>query len=200
MYSVIYTIAIFALVGYLFYSWHNPKLVYVRSNVDNNTYIVRNESNKHEAADLIATVNMRLEDLVLRLKKKYGNSDSRVNLLEKRFKNHEIRESIPRLNQTSYSLNKGERIVLCIRARNNTKKLIDLNTITFVALHELAHIMTISIGHKKEFWENFKFILAHAIKWKIYNSVDYNKKPKPYCGIKITDSPLIKKDMGLYLS
>ena len=26
-------------------------------------------------------------------------------------------------------------------------------------LHELGHVMTKSIGHKKEFWENFKFLL-----------------------------------------
>ena len=36
-------------------------------------------------------------------------------------------------------------------------KLIDENTLMFVALHELAHIATESIGHTKEFWANFKF-------------------------------------------
>ena len=84
------------------------------------------------------------------------------------------------------------------RARNSTESLTDINTIMFVALHELAHIMTISIGHKKEFWENFRFILAHAIKWKLYNPIDYKKKPKKYCGIEITDSPLENNDIQRY--
>ena len=63
----------------------------------------------------------------------------------------------------------------------------------------MAHIMTISIGHKKEFWENFRFILAHAIEWKLYKPVDYQSSPKPYCGIKITESPLKDGDESKYL-
>ncbi|HAF76958.1 MAG TPA: hypothetical protein DCG42_06505 [Maribacter sp.] len=60
----------------------------------------------------------------------------------------------------------------------------------FVALHELAHIASKSIGHTKEFWDNFKFILQNAVKIKIYNPVDYKKENKNYCGMKITDNPL----------
>jgi hypothetical protein len=63
----------------------------------------------------------------------------------------------------------------------------------FVALHELSHIMTKSVGHTKEFWDNFKFILQNAIVIGIYNPVDYSKDPKSYCGIQVTDTPL--KDM-----
>ena len=59
----------------------------------------------------------------------------------------------------------------------------------FVALHELSHIATKSIGHTTEFWNNFKFILKEAVKIKIYEPVNYKKKPKNYCGMKITDNP-----------
>ena len=38
----------------------------------------------------------------------------------------------------------------------------DENTLTFVALHELSHVMTVSVGHKQEFWDNFKFILKES--------------------------------------
>ena len=199
MYEIIYLFAIIFLIYYIFYSWYNPKLVYVRSKVDNNIYIVRNLTNKEKAADMMAIIRKKLNTLVESLKQKYGNSDERINLLIKRFNSHEIRESLPKNNQTSYSINKGERIVLCLRSRDKNEKLTDINTITFVALHELAHIMTISIGHKPEFWENFRFLLAHAIKWNLYKPIDYKKYPKKYCGIKITESPLALKEQNKYL-
>ena len=67
--------------------------------------------------------------------------------------------------------------------------MIDENTLTFVAIHELAHVMSKSIGHKTEFWENFKFLLKDAVKMGLYKAVDYKKKPKEYCGMTITDNP-----------
>ena len=68
-------------------------------------------------------------------------------------------------------------------------ELIDLNTLTFVAIHELSHVMTLSVGHTKEFWENFKFLLKNAVKIGIYRAEDYKKQPKKYCGMTITDNP-----------
>ena len=49
--------------------------------------------------------------------------------------------------------------------------------------------MSKSIGHKKEFWQNFKFLLKNAIQMGIYTPVDYKKSPKKYCGMTITDNP-----------
>ena len=60
----------------------------------------------------------------------------------------------------------------------------------FVALHELAHIMTKSIGHTEEFWENFKFLLKESIKMNLYKKIDFQKNPHKYCGIEIKDSPI----------
>ena len=59
----------------------------------------------------------------------------------------------------------------------------------FVTLHELAHIMTKSIGHTKEYWDNFKDLLSEAVKINIYKPVDYSKDPIKYSGEEITDSP-----------
>ena len=68
--------------------------------------------------------------------------------------------------------------------------MVDSNTLTFVALHELAHIMTVSIGHTDEFWDNFKYLLEYAIKIKVYQRQNFRQHPVKYCGTKITDSPL----------
>ena len=59
----------------------------------------------------------------------------------------------------------------------------------YVAIHEIAHIATKSVGHTDEFWKNFKFLLQEAKEIGIYEPEDYKKNPKNYCGMKITDNP-----------
>ena len=48
----------------------------------------------------------------------------------------------------------------------------------FVAIHEIAHIMTLSVGHTEEFWNNFKFLLENAVELNIYTPVDYKKRTR----------------------
>ena len=55
-------------------------------------------------------------------------------------------------------------MAFCFNQKKNGTQLIDENTLTFVAIHELAHIATKSIGHNDEFWNNFKFLLEEAKK------------------------------------
>ena len=40
----------------------------------------------------------------------------------------------------------------------------------------------------KEFWHNFKFLIAECQKIGIYNPENYKQNPKMYCGLT-TDSP-----------
>jgi predicted metal-dependent hydrolase len=63
----------------------------------------------------------------------------------------------------------------------------------FVAIHELSHIATKSIGHKTEFWDNFKFLLENAKQAGIHSPTDYKKKPVEYCGMDIKDNPYYDK-------
>ena len=110
-----------------------------------------------------------------------------------RFQPDNISESTPNNKYTSYSVNKGQKIVFCLRAKGKpVETLVEDNIIMFVALHELAHIMTVSVGHTEEFWENFRVLLRVAIKLKLYQDQDYASKPVDYCGTKITDTPLKK--------
>jgi hypothetical protein len=93
---------------------------------------------------------------------------------------------------TSYSENKGQKIVVCLRDKTRAPEypLIDKNTVMFVMLHEMAHLMTETIGHTTEFWNNFKRLLHDAVKVGIYQPVNYAHSPTPYCGMTITDSPI----------
>ena len=94
-------------------------------------------------------------------------------------------------NSTSYSENKGQKIVICLRDKTTPPfPLIDLNIIMFVLIHEMAHLMTSSIGHTPEFWTNFRKLLHESIQIGIYKQENYAKNPVQYCGMTITDSPL----------
>jgi hypothetical protein len=98
-------------------------------------------------------------------------------------------ETTPDSKYTSYSVNKGEKVVMCIRGKNDDT-LVKENIMTFVAIHELGHLMTKSIGHEPEFWNNMRLLLKIAIDNGLYKNIDFNAKPEPYCGIKISDTPL----------
>lgn len=167
----------------------NKDLTYVVSKVDDRKYLVRNLPDKQEAADMIATVRENLVKLAQELKKKNeGNID--IERMINNFNPNNIVESEKSSKYTSYSINKGEKTVYCLRSRDDKNELVKLNTIMFVALHELAHTMSKSIGHTKEFWDNFRILLRNAIKLGIYKRVNYNEKPVKYCGVEITDDPM----------
>jgi hypothetical protein len=110
--------------------------------------------------------------------------------MNEKFNPDNISESGKNNQYTSYSVNKGEKIVFCIRQKDEKESLVDENTITFVAIHELSHIMTKSVGHNDEFWSNFKRLLEVAVDNGLYIKENYTESPKEYCGIKVSDSPL----------
>lgn len=188
--SIIIAISIFVGVHYLSDA-SGSDLVYVQSPVDKRKYLVRDMHDKIQAANLLANLRQRLILLNTNLEKHYPN-DSRVATVISRFNPDAISEISAHANPkyTSYSVGKGKEIIFCLRSRDKKQELISEKTLTFVAIHELAHVMTISVGHTEEFWENMRFLLANAIEWKLYIPVNYSKKPQPYCGLQITSSPL----------
>lgn len=160
----------------------------VISDVDGNRYCIRKREDETAAADLLAKVTQKCKDLVEYVKNKYPN-DERVKRLVSGFNPKKISETLPTSELTAYSENKGEKIAFCLNRTKNSTTLIDINTLTFVAIHELSHISTTSIGHKQDFWQNFKYLLEKAKEAGIYIPVDYKKKPQSYCGMTITDNP-----------
>lgn len=186
-YQGFFIIGLAVVFSYLLYQYHyHSKIEKIVSTIDNRDYEVQIKEDSQEAANLIASIRKNLELLVKHLIKSY-NGDDRVSRLKQNFKPDNIKEGIDDPKYTSYSINKGEQIVLCLRTNN---KLMDINTMMFVVLHELAHICTISIGHTKEFWTNFKWILEESINIGIYKKQDFKLNNIDYCGMKITDSPL----------
>ena len=179
------------VVGFIIKIYFESDMFHLKcivSDEDGNTYCVRETPKLELVADLLARTTEKLKQLVAYVKEEYPNRENVKRLAEK-FNPRKISETLPTSKYTAYSENKGEKLAFCTTNTKQGSKLIDENTLTFVAVHELGHVMTESVGHTKEFWQNFKFLLKNAVKIGIYKPVDYKKKPKNYCGMKITDNP-----------
>ena len=164
----------------------------IKSKIDGNKYYVQKKeslTDMSETSDHIAKIVNRIKALIEHLKKTYPD-DKRTIILEKNFDPTSVLEAPIVKGQTSYSISKGEKIMLCLRTRDEHEELIELNTMMIVTLHEIAHVCTVSIGHTEEFWENFKWILEEAINIGIYSKQEFSKNPVNYCGMTISNSPI----------
>jgi predicted metal-dependent hydrolase len=176
-------------------------LVSVQSSVDGRTYRVRDLPDRQEAANLLARVRQRIATLYDKITAKYPDKHQ-IKRIRKNFRPDDASrflEATPDAQHTSYSVNKGEQVHLCLRQRVGAdESLVQENVMTFVALHELAHCATDTIGHGPDFWNNFGWLLKEAEANGIYQYTDFRAHPVAYCGMHITDSPAYdpKKDGG----
>jgi len=155
---------------------------------DGNRYCVREREKMELAANLLADVTQKMSDTVAFIKEKNPEDPRTIRLVDG-YNPKKISETLPTSELTAFSENKGEKLAFCLNKSKNGTKLIDINTLTFVALHELSHIATKSVGHNQEFWQNFKWVLQNAKEAGIYSPVDYKKYPEEYCGMTINDNP-----------
>ena len=190
--ETIFTYIIIGFVLFICYKFYSEssyfQLKCVISDINGKKYCLREREKIDEASDLLAKVEQRCKKLVKYMEEKYPNKEEVKRLVEG-FSDTIIQETLPTSTLTAYSENKGDKIALCLLKEKEKTQLIDIDTLTFVAIHELAHIMTESIGHKNEFWTNFKFLLENAKESNIYNPRDFKKSPQQYCGMKIDDNP-----------
>ena len=165
----------------------NQEISQVKSLIDDRTYIVRKLPDSQRAADKLAEINRKIINLIDSLK----NEDREgIETLKDRYNPDQLSETGLGAKYTSYSVNKGEKISICVRHEDN--KFIDDNIIVFVVIHELAHVMTKSIGHTKEFWDNMAYLLEQGEKIGIYKPENYKEKPVDYCGMEINSTPYKK--------
>ncbi len=184
--ALIICVCLMLFIIYINSDFFNLKCVIATK--DGKTYCVRDTPNLKKSANLLATVSNRMHKLVKYVYSKYPNQDE-IQRLYKNFNPNKIMETLPTSEYTAYSENKGQKLAFCLRKNKEQYKLIDINTLTFVAIHELSHLMTKSIGHEDEFWNNFKFLLKCAVEIGIYKPVDYSNEPQSYCGMEIDDNP-----------
>ena len=186
-----YVLIVFIVIVcvYIYMDSDSFQLKCVVSTVDGNKYCVRDRANLANAADLLARVTEKCKDLVKYVGEKHSDMEN-VQRLVKGYNPKKIVETLPTSEFTAYSENKGEKLAFCLsKKKGDLSNMIDEHTLMFVAIHELSHVMTKSIGHKTEFWENFKFLLGCAKESGIHEPEDYKKKPQEYCSMNISDNP-----------
>ena len=179
-----------------YYCFYNDKtdfeLKCIVSDVNGKKYCVRNREPEmeHKTADLLATVCQNLTYFVnTYLAEKHPNNPN-VSRLRKNFRADKISETLPNSIHTAYTEDKGVDTKLCLTIdKEDSKRIIDFHTLTFVALHELAHQMTEETGHPPAFWNNFVFLLQNAKSAGVHKPIDYSKQPRKYCGLPITNNP-----------
>jgi len=187
--ATVVMMGLLAVCLYVYVQGDRLQLKCVLSDVDGERYCVRDRQQVGKAVDLLAKTAKKCGLLVDYLVEKEPDKLA-TQRLKAGFNPKEIMETLPTSEYTAYSENKGEKLAFCLNKKNeNNNDLIDEDTLMFVALHELAHIATVSIGHEPEFWENFRFLLTHAKEAGIHQPKDYEESPAEYCGMKLDDNP-----------
>jgi hypothetical protein len=176
------------LVVFSVYFWLHRKGIFIKSNVDQKEYFVRNVSLEYnqKAADTLANINKNISILLEVLKNQNnGIYQKNIDLLLSRFNKETLMENILQID-TTFTIDKGLRIEMCISDSNNN--IYDINTLMFVILHELGHCASITYDHTPEFYRNFAYITRQAINVGVYKYIDYSKSPLEYCGMTVNNS------------
>ena len=95
--------------------------------------------------------------------------------------------------ETSYSVNKGDELVICLRSKVDYDKFHNINVIEYVVLHEISHIASPIYeenynNHGPIFKKTFAFIANVASDAGYYKKIDFKNNPTEYCGIIINES------------
>ena len=112
----IYVITIFIIIVSLiiFVQSLNNELTYVISTIDNRKYLVRNDDRKQQSANYMAKIQRNINVLYEHCIANYPE-DKRIKRLKKNYNPNNISESMKSSVYTSYSVNKGQKLVICIK-------------------------------------------------------------------------------------
>ena len=186
-----FIICILVIFIYIFYIINKNKFTLIEAS-NGQKVRVNDQIDKTGSANLLAEVIEKMYTLRNYLKNnidKYDKNTACINLLTKNFNENrtEIYENSTSSEYTSYSVNKGEELVFCLRSRK-TNKLHDINLMMYVAIHEMAHIGCHEIGHTQLFKEIFAFYLKVAMELNIYKYDNYDISPIEYCGMILSSN------------
>ena len=196
----IFLVILLLTLVYLFYQFIYDGTEHYRSKVDNNLYKIRKGENSQLRADILATLNKKFGIVINALKNdpKYNTLDS-VKRLANTWKNGITIKEIGNMeSDAAYVINK-KYMSFCIQTKTGKYNMSDINLITYVGLHELAHIMSVEIGHGPEFVQNFELLLSYAKKLTYFDTILNEEVPlyiqlnkiktaDNYCGVPLINS------------
>ncbi len=184
------------LVIFVFLLIYNINIINVET-LDGNKFLIQNENNDELNNQKINLLN-NIINKIFKLKKYLLNNihnfpeyKSYILQLDKNFNKNitKIYETHPKSKNTSYSVNKGEEVSICMKSKLNHQNH-EINLLMYVMIHEMAHFACPEIGHGDLFKFIFKKFLEEAVNIGIYNKEDYSKNPTEYCGMIINSSIL----------
>jgi hypothetical protein len=180
-------IIVFIIVFYIVFIMNDSSLV--KFEIDGNVVLVRDMPDKEQSSKLLNELINRmyvLKKYVVDNRDKYPEYKEYIDQFNENFTKSrtKIYETSLTSEYTSYSINKGEELVFCIRSKS-TKKLHDINLLMYVAVHELAHTACPETGHTPLFNKIFKFLLERAMEIHLYYYEDYSNHPIEYCGMRL---------------
>lgn len=190
--GIIIAIAALACI-YVLQSLSKSEAVYEKTNNSNREYLVQNLDDKQEASEMLDTIHNRIQYLLSYLKTNINSFPEYKPYIERLLngtKNTKLTENSPYGKFTSYTLNKGEEISLCLRYIK-TNEIHDINLVMYVVLHELSHIACPELGHTALFKKIFIFLLKVSFTLKIYSCVDYRNHPELYCNGMVINESLV---------
>ena len=175
------------------------------SSIDNELYKIRSGTDSQLRADLLAFIKLKLGILVQSLAQdqRYTNNPDVQRLVSNWNKGVTIKEIGNWESDAAYVINK-QYMSFCLQDNPNKGKvkntnIEDTNLITYVSIHELAHIMSIETDHGSEFIRNFQFLLGYAqnltytnpftnVVEKLYIPLNNLKTADNYCGVELKKS------------
>jgi hypothetical protein len=158
-------------------------------------YYVRNNNDKDKAVEILCELRQKIKKLINFIEENNSNDEEykiykeNINLIKNKIDDVKFKETPKTSNYTSYSVNKGEELFLCIRSKK-TNEIHDINDLLYVAIHEIAHIGCPEIGHTNLFFKINLYLLKKAVEFNLYKYDNYNSNPKEYCGIDLNNSLL----------
>lgn len=139
-------------------------------------FIYLNKPKRVEAFTKLTSSKETIREVIKRLNKIFDKQFKFMGILKILNNRNIMREITIVEGKKSYTLNK-KNIYLCLKDAN--KKYYDINSLMYVSLHEIAHVLCEEIGHTQRFAKIFNALLNHASSLNLY---DPNKPfVKNYC-------------------
>ena len=176
----------------LYLKLHNRTDVSAVESTDGSTYYLANEDHQHKALQQLEEVRRRIDKFKEYFEQnpgKYPEYQPYIDQLLERSKNVKLNETPPDGNLTSFTINKGEEISLCLRSKRDGH-IHGINLIMYVTLHELSHVACPEKQHTPLFKKIFVFFLEIGKQIGIYVPIQFDKHPLEYCGMTITENLL----------
>lgn len=155
-----------------------------------NMRVQRDYVEKKDAATILNYFDVLYRAMIRHLGREYRDIEfvrSMINNFNNRYNHKLLYEGKPNGETTSYLINK-KLFVLCLRDENG--EFHDINTLTMVALHELAHLLIDDYHHNRTFQIVNKFLLREAERLGLYKNIDYSKNRVKFCGRVILDKKI----------